>query len=163
VKYIAERFKKMTRLHPSFLRVLIKVGVAVALFCIAGYFLQGYQEGKWWTAGYVISLLIPISLAPISVWFMFVPSLIEFSDTEITIVTLLGRYTYQWSSLYCFGSGNNVYKIQFEGDRQPYQIFSGAYPKDEWAKLINLMESQYPERAKAWFSVGVRMTPKGKK
>jgi hypothetical protein len=146
----------MTRLTPNFFRVAIKVGFMIFLVCIAGYFLQGYREGKWWTADYIFSLAIPVIIMPVCVWFMFVPRLVEFSDTEITISSLLGKYTYNWSALDCYGPGNNVFKIQFSGDRQPYQILAGAYPSEEWSKLIDFLNMRFPDR-KAAYSIGVRM------
>jgi hypothetical protein len=140
----------MTRLTPSFLRVFVKVGLAVISVSALGYFLQGYREGKWWTSGYMWSLTVPIILAPVAVWFMFVPKLVEFSETEITIATLLGKYSYAWTDLDCFGPGNNVFKIQFSGDRQPYQIFAGAYSGEEWSKLTNFLNTHFPERKIAY-------------
>src|ERR1700690_2452729 len=113
------------RLIPSFARVAIRWGGTVILVSVLAYFYQGYREGKWWDASYIASLGIPITFMPVAVWFMFVPRFLEYSETEITIVTRLGKYTYSWDDLYCYGVGNGVFKIKFSGDSQPCQIYSG--------------------------------------
>jgi hypothetical protein len=146
----------MTRLTPNFFRVAIKVGFLVFFVSVLGYFFQGYNEGKWWTADYMFSLTIPAVFMIVFVWFAFVPRLMEFSETEITISTLLGKYTYNWSALDCYGPGDNVFMIKFSGDRQPYQIFAGAYPNEEWSKLIDFLNMCFPDRKMA-YSIGVRM------
>jgi hypothetical protein len=135
----------------------------IGLFTSACYFLEGYGKAGWrTTAEDMLGVSILILAAPVFVWFSFVPRLLEFSETDITISTLLGSYTYSWNSLYCYGPGRGVFKIQFEGDRQPYQIFAGAYRSDEWSTLINLMKARFPERVASGFSIGVGMSPKGK-
>jgi hypothetical protein len=123
--------------------------------------MQGFGQGKWWTLDYIYSLGIPVVLSPVIVWFMFVPRRIEYSDTQITISTLLGTQTYAWSDLYCYGTGRGVYKIQFTGDSQPYQIFAGAYSDQEWSQLVALMNTRFPDRVQSGFSIGPGMRPKG--
>jgi hypothetical protein len=96
------------------------------------------------------------------VWFMFVPKLVEFSESEITIATLLGEYSYHWDDLYSYGWGRGVFMIQFSGDRQAYQIFSGAYADQEWSKLTEFLDANYPDRKMA-YSIGGWLFPKNDK
>jgi hypothetical protein len=152
----------MTRLTPNFGRVVLRVGGMVLIVCAFGYYQQGFFQGKWWTAGYILSLAIPIVTMPLAAWFMFVPRLMEYSEDEITITTLLGKGTYSWSELYAYGPGNNVFKMQFSGDTQPFQIYAGAYPDDQWSKLRGFLKSKYPQCEAKGFSIGPWMRPKGK-
>jgi hypothetical protein len=151
----------MTRLRPSFFRVFLKVGLSILLFLVFCDLKRGFQEGKWWEADDILVVLLLMTFAPAFVWFAFVPFLMEFSDSEIKISTLLGKYTYSWDDLYCYGTGRGVYKIQFSGDRQPYQIFKGAYPKADWIKLVDFMTDRYPNRIASGFSFGPGMSPRG--
>jgi hypothetical protein len=156
-------YPAMKCLTPSFLRVAFKVGLSLGIFLIVTYLWQGYgKPNARITAENILGMVVLIGLAPVFIWFCFVPRLLAFSEKEITISTLLGKATYPWSSLYCYGRGRGVYKIQFEGDRQPYQIFSGAYRADEWLLLINFMKERFPDRVASGFSIGVGMSPKGK-
>jgi hypothetical protein len=153
----------MTRLTPSFLLVALKVGLVIMLVSLVPFFSQGHIWEQWSGWDSILPLAAPTIIAPILVWFMFVPRSLEFSETEIAIITLLGKHSYPWTELYCYGSGRGVYKIQFSGDFQPYQIFSGAYPSEEWSKLIEFMKTSFPERERASFSLGPFMRPKGDK
>jgi len=153
----------MTRLTPNFLRVFIKTGLFLLLFFGLYYFQRGYQYGVWWESDYPLAAVLLLTIAPTFMWFAFVPSLLEFSHSEITISMLLRKSTYRWDDLYCYGTGRGVYLIQFSVDRQPYQIFKGAYSKAEWSKLINFMTEQFPDRAASGFSIGPWIRPKGEK
>ena len=153
---------QMKTLNPSFIRstcvVVFWLMVTTAVF----YSWQGYFEHKWWKVDYLLSLLIPFAIAPIAVWFMFVPRLLAYSETEFGIHPLMsGQQTFPWSELKYYGRGNNVFMIQFEG-KQAFQIFAMAYPKREWSDFLAFLKTNFPER-KASGSVGPWMFKLGRK
>jgi hypothetical protein len=146
----------MIKPKPSFWRVVLRVGSAVVVFSVIGYFLQGWQEHKWWSLGYIESMSIPVVIMPVAVWFMFVPSWFQYSEEEISLRTILRQGTYAWDMLDAYGPGPNVFMLQFKGDSGAYQIFSGAYPRKEWQAFKKYLEIRFPER-KCSFSIGGRL------
>ena len=151
----------MTRLHPSFLRVLLKVGVFLGISLGFCYVASGHARSDSQTTFDDISgIAVACILFPTFIWFAFVPKVIEFSDREITLETFLGKSTYTWDSdLYCYGPGRNVFMIKFAPDRQPYQIFAGAYSGEEWKKLTDLLNARFSDRKMAYY-VGTQMFPR---
>ncbi len=130
--------------------------LAFTAFCCV---VQSHQ-GKLWSVGYTASLALPMSIMIAFVWFAFVPRRFEYSNSEITLSTLLGTSTYTWDKLYCYGPGNGVFMIKFEGDRQPYQIYGGAYAG--WSDFVQFLKTNYPECESTGFYFGTTMRPKGK-
>jgi len=145
----------MIELKPSFLRVALKVGGFIAAFSILGYLVKGWQ-GQPWSLGYLESLSIPMVVMVVVVWFAFVPRRFAYSEHEITLSPPVGTYTYDWSDLNCYGTGRGVYKLKFQQDRQPYQIYQGAYSGKDWSAFIDFLNTRFPER-KSSFSIGTRM------
>jgi hypothetical protein len=134
------------RLRPSFVRCAAWVTFVLALLAVATYFWQGYHEDHWWTRDYMLSLLIPFGIAPLIVWFLFVPSRLEFSDSEFTIqFPFRPLHTLDWSDLKYYGSGENVFMIQF-ASVGTFQIFSQAFRRGEWRMLKNFLSSTFPDR-----------------
>jgi hypothetical protein len=120
--------------------------LALALVTAFAYFWQGYRENHWWTRDYMLSLLIPFSIAPLVVWFMFVPSRLEFSDSEFTIqFPFRPLHTLNWSDLQYYGFGENVFMIQFAGVGT-FQIFPQAFRRGDWRMLKNFLGSTFPDR-----------------
>jgi hypothetical protein len=118
----------------------------LALVTAFGYFWQGYRENHWWTRDYMLSLLIPFSIAPLVVWFMFVPSRLEFSDSEFTIqFPFRPLHTLNWSDLQYYGFGENVLMIQFAGVGT-FQIFPQAFRRGEWRMLKNFLATTFPDK-----------------
>jgi hypothetical protein len=139
------------KLRPSFLRCTAWVTLALAAFAVATYFWQGYHENRWWTHGYMLSLLIPFGIAPLLVWFMFVPSRLEFSDRGFTIrFPFRPLHTLDWSDLQHYGSGPNVFMIQFAGVGT-FQIFPQAFRRSEWRILKNFLSTAFPDRKAAGY------------
>ncbi|HVF71725.1 MAG TPA: hypothetical protein VM940_08955 [Chthoniobacterales bacterium] len=133
-------------LRPSFLRSTASVTLALAALAVATYFWQGYRENHWWTHRYMLSLLIPFGIAPLMVWFMFVPARLEFSDKDFTIrFPFRPLHTLDWSDLQHYGSGPNVFMIQFAGVGT-FQIFPQAFRRSEWRMLKSFLSTTFPDR-----------------
>ena len=134
------------QLHPSFARAAASVLAVVAAFTAATYFWQGYHEHHWWTRDYIVSLLIPFTIMPLAVCIMFVPRRLEFSETHFTIQLPFRRlYTIAWVDLEHYGSGENVFMMQFS-DVGTFQIFAQAFRRSEWRMLKNFLSATFPER-----------------
>ncbi len=95
--------------------------------------------------------MFPLPIFVLATWFMFVPSELEFSSSELTVRSRMGRYqVLRWDDLRYYGRGNNVFMIEFEG-MEAVQIFSFAYPRDEWRQLTSFLEIRYPHnKASLW-------------
>jgi len=120
--------------------------MGVAAVTLIAYFWSGCFDHKWWTFDYILSLGIPFSIAPIAVWFMFVPKKLEYSETEFSIGRrFTGSCNLRWSELKYYGDGNNVFMIQFR-DRPAYQIFAAAYSRDQWKQLVQFLSDRFPEK-----------------
>jgi hypothetical protein len=134
------------QLHPSFIRAGASVLTVIVALTAATYFWQGYHEHHWWRRDYIISLLIPLTIAPLAVCFMFVPRRLEFSETHFTIQLPFRRlYMIKWEDLQYYGSGENVFMIQFSGIGT-FQIFAQAFRRSEWRMLKNFLSATFPER-----------------
>jgi hypothetical protein len=134
------------QLHSSFIRAGASVLAAIALLTGATYFWQGYHENHWWARDYLISLLIPFTIAPFAVCIMFVPRRLEFSDTHFTIQLPFRRlYTMEWEDLDYYGSGPNVFMMQFSGVGT-FQIFAQAFRRSEWRTLKTFLSTKFPDR-----------------
>jgi hypothetical protein len=84
---------------------------------------------------------------------MFVPRRIQWSATEFQIQPRFGRAkTLPWTQLYAYGSANNVFLLQFS-DVSTFQIFAGAFPRDEWRAFRSFLMTNHPDK-KAWFWLG---------
>ncbi len=118
------------------------------------YLAQGLTHGNWWTAKKICSFAILIIIVPGIVWFLFVPRLLEFSETEITITTLWRKHTYPWQELLAYNGhrGNGfwaLYQIFFDSDDTPHNIFLGAYSEEDVLKLNNFIITRFPKQAAA--------------
>ena|ERR1017187_6281138 len=142
------------RLIPSFWRASGMVLAACLAVTFATYLLQGYNGGKWWSLGYTASLLIPITFAPLFVWFAFVPKLLEVTDDTISIgFYFRGSHTFSWQELTFWGSGQAVFMMRFD-KRLTFQIFASAYPSDQWSRFIGFLFLRFPERkAHGWLAI----------
>jgi hypothetical protein len=133
------------QLHPSFFRCAVAVTSVLLVVCIIGYFRQGYLENHWWTSDYVLSLLIPLVVVPVLTWFMFVPSRLEFSDTDFTIKFLFrSLHNFVWLDLHSYGPGENVFVIQFTA--RTFQILPQAYRRTDRRMLENFLSSRFPDK-----------------
>ena len=134
------------QLHPSFARAAAPVVAVVTGLTAATYFWQGYHEHHWWRRDYIISLLIPFTIMPLAVCVMFVPRRLEFSDTHLRVQLPFRRlHTIAWADLEHYGSGENVFMIQFSGVGT-FQIFAQAFRRSEWRLLKNFLSTKFPER-----------------
>jgi hypothetical protein len=152
----------MTRLIPSFPRVAIRIGGKILAVCVLAFFSLDYPHGRGSHVSAAVFFPIPIVLFPVAIWFGFVPRVLEYSEAQITLSTLVGTCTYPWGQLFCYGWGRGVFKIQFSDGRQPYRIYSGAYAKAEWARFVEQMKTRFPEREADGFSIGPGTRPKEK-
>jgi hypothetical protein len=134
------------QLCPRFLRCAAWVTLALAVVTVVGYLWQGYRENHWWTHGYMLSLLIPFGIAPLIVWFMFVPSRLEFSDSKFIIqFPFRPLHTLNWFDLQYYGAGENVFMIRFTSVGT-FQIFPQAFRRNEWRMLKNFLVTTFPDR-----------------
>jgi hypothetical protein len=141
----------MKRLHRNFVRCAGNVLFWMFVVTLIGYFWQGYKENHWWTIDYIWSLSIPFIIAPLFIWFAFVPNDIQFSENEFAInMSWGGKHTLQWSELEFFGRGRGVFLLQFKG-MSAFQIYAKAYSKPEWNEFTSFIESRWPEcKASGW-------------
>jgi hypothetical protein len=134
------------QLHSSFVRAAALVLTVIVLLTGATYFWQGYHENHWWTRDYFVSLLVPFTIMPLAVCVMFVPRRLEFSDTHFTIqLPFRQLYTMEWENLESYGSGPNVFMIQFSGVGT-FQIFAQAFRRREWRTLKDFLCTKFPDR-----------------
>jgi hypothetical protein len=76
---------------------------------------------------------------------MFVPSWLEFSDTDFTIKFLFGSlHNFDWLDLHSYGPGENVFVIQFTA--RTFQILPQAYRRTDWRMLENFLSSRFPDK-----------------
>jgi hypothetical protein len=136
----------MKNLTPNFIRSSAWVLSALALVTLADYLWDGFHDSKWWTIGYISSLAIPFVIFPVVVWFMFVPKRMAYSDEEIVIQRwFTPGCKLPWSTLDYYGTGENVFVLQFAG-RQSFQIFASAFPRGEWRVFSAFLKKRYPEK-----------------
>lgn len=137
----------LPNLTRAFLRVLF---VCLALIPF-GAIAERYRLGYWWSPGYFASLAIPLLVMPTAVCLIFVPRHIKWSATEFEIQPRFGRVrTLPWTQLYAFGSGNNVFLIQFK-DVPTFQIFAGAFDREQWRALRAFLTTSHPDKkASLW-------------
>jgi hypothetical protein len=133
----------------------VRVAGAVALFIVLSQW-QSFRQGHWPDIRAICSFSIPIVLAPILVWLMFVPRLLEYSDEEINLRTLLRKGSYRWRMLDAYGPGRGVFMLQFTGDSGAYQIMSSAYSNEEWSTFRNFLETRFPDQRTS-FSIGGKL------
>jgi hypothetical protein len=143
-------------LIPSFTRtvagVLISLALVTALAAISEYWGTSH-----WSHGYVVSLAIPFLLVPAFVWFAFVPRRIELTENELIIFRLFGQaICIPLDELDYYMSGGEVFMIQPRGRSSAYQIFPGAFPRQNWRAFVQELETRYPER-KASYYIGATL------
>ena len=144
------------QLRPNFFRCAAWVVTAMLLLAVIPYFWQGYRENHWWTRDYMLTMFIPFIIFPLAIWFMFVPSQLEFSESKITIkFPFRPLHTLSWSDLQHYGSGPNVFMIQFVGT-VTFQIFPQAFRRKDWRMLKDFLSSTFPDK-KASGHFGDRM------
>jgi hypothetical protein len=62
-----------------------------------------------------------------------------------------GVRTLPWTQLYAYGTGENVFLLQFTGV-STFQIFAGAFPREEWRAFQSFLTTNYPDKkASFWF------------
>jgi hypothetical protein len=142
-----ENTSVMVRLRPSFTRILISIDSFLLIAIVFGYFQQGYIDGKWWTMGYICSFSIPLVVVPLLVWFIWVPRVLEYSETHIRIVTIFRQTLQPWKRLKSYGAGSGiVFVLRFKGELQGYQIMSKAYSDSDWDRFTDYLETCFPNR-----------------
>ncbi len=133
-------------LTPSFRRCAWKVAIPLSAVIVAGYFSDGYFRHHWWSASYwgTVSMSFPIMISV--VWFAFVPSHLEITESGISIRRTFGRlHSLPWEDLRYWGQGEGVFLLEFDG-LSAFQIQRDAYPTEEWAYFIDLLSSRAPQR-----------------
>jgi hypothetical protein len=144
------------RLHPSFFRTTASVLALLAALAAVTYFWEGYHHHHWWTGGYLVSLLIPFVIMPLIVCFAWVPSRLEFNDTELIIqFPLRGLRTIPWDDLEYYGWFEGVFGLQFHA-AGTFSIYTQALPRGEWRMFKNFLRATFPER-KASGYIGARL------
>lgn len=139
-------------LIPSFSRVFVRIFLIVLFLIAIGAVSDRYRTGHWWSADYFASLAIPLFLSPACIWFMFVPRHIKWSAAEFQIQPRIRRgQTLPWTQLYSYGSGNNVFLLEFTGVSR-FQIFAGAFNHDEWQNFRSFLTANYPEKKASFWA-----------
>jgi hypothetical protein len=123
-------------------RILLWVIVAIAVAAV----LDHHAKGKWWNQSYWLSLLIPVTVMPLSIWVLLVPREIEWSRDGFVIRTRVrGALAFNWGQLIGFGKGRGCFLIQFTGAPR-LAIFSGAFDRAQWKELERFLRRCYPEK-----------------
>ena len=136
----------MKYLTPSFNRFLGNYLLWIGSFAILTYLWQGYYNGDWWKIGYFESLLIPISIMMVFIWYGFVPKKLGYSDEKFEIDNFMnGKNSISWSELKYHGYGRGVYMIEFNGT-DTFQISKWAYSKNEWFEFMNFLTTHFPDK-----------------
>jgi hypothetical protein len=136
----------MKNLVPSFAKSGAKVLLLLFVFFLGAYLWDGFHDHKWWAPEYIASLAIPFTVAPIVIWFMFVPRRLAYSETEFVLENWPAtRCQLAWSQLKYYGPGEGVFMIQFEG-RQAFQILGAAFPSSDWREFVDFLSNRYPEK-----------------
>ena len=135
-------------LVPSFTRALVRVFLSTVAVAVASGFLQRWQTGQWWSFGYCLSLLIPLTIFPLVVCVAFVPRRIEWSEAEFFIQTRARTGRFAWEQLHAYSSsdrGFGVYLLQFTG-AATFQIYLGAFEPAQWGALREFLVTTYPSK-----------------
>lgn len=144
-------------LVPSFTRTVATVLVSLLMVTVLAAISEYWGTGHWWSHGYIVSLAIPFILVPAFVWFAFVPRRVELTENELTIFRLFGPVIcIPLDELEYYMSCGEVFMIQPHGRSSAYQIFPGAFPRQNWRAFIHELEARYPER-KASYYVGATL------
>jgi len=140
-------------LAPSIPRAFVRVFFQCLLVAAVAAVSERYRNGHWWSPDYIASLAIPLLLMPTLVCLMFVPRRIQWSEREFLIQSRFGApRSLPWTQLYAYGSGNNVFLLQFSGVAT-LQIFSGAFDPVQWKALQAFLATTHPDK-KALFWLG---------
>ncbi len=143
------------RIKPSFWRCTAAVVVGFVLLYVVMFAWHALRDtgpgGVGHAASAAATWLLALPLFVLAAWFMFVPSELAFSSEELVVRSRMGRYqVLRWDDLRYYGRGNNVFMIEFEG-MEAVQIFSYAYPRDQWRQLTSFLEIRYPHnKASLW-------------
>ena len=144
-----------TRLHPSFIRASASILGGLLFLTGAVYLWQGYYEQLWWSRGYMLSLLIPLSIAPLVVCMIWVPTRFEYSEKELRVqLPFRALETVNWDELEYYGWLEGVYGLQFR-DGGTLAFLPSAFPRREWRALKAFLRATFPDREASGF-VGSR-------
>jgi hypothetical protein len=133
----------------------MRVSGGVALVIMVSQW-QFFRQGHWPGIHAICSFSIPIILAPIFIWSMLVPRLLEYSDEEVNLRTFLRTGSYRWRMLDAYGSARGLFMLQFTGDSGAYLIISFAYSNEEWSTFKHFLETRFPDR-KASYGIGDKL------
>lgn len=110
------------------------------------------HTGHWWNPDFAAQIVIAPVLLPPLVYFGFVPRRVEWTNTECRIRLKLDcTRILPWTQLCAYGDGNNVFYLKFHGVTR-FQIFAGAFPRDDWKALLCFLKRNYPVRKTSWLS-----------
>jgi hypothetical protein len=118
----------------------------VFLGILCGGIKAHFTHDSTWTMGYILSFSVPLVVLPLLVWFVFVPRVLEYSDAQIRIVTIFRDTVQSWGHVKSYGSSTGIFTLRFKHEFQGYQIWSRAYPKADWNRFIDFLETRLPER-----------------
>ena len=127
-------------------------GGCLLLGC-AAYLWQGYHDGFWWPAVYVVSLIAAVALFSVLVWLAVVPVGIGISQSTFSVrFHLRAAQEIGWDELECWGyAGEGTFRLQFEG-RPTFQVALFAFPQPQRGQLIDFLARHFPQRkARLWF------------
>lgn len=138
-------------LTPCFWRFSSYIIAILIVILLIVFYYQGYVIGNRENANAALSLIIPTILLPLFIWIVFVPEKLSYSDNEITIKMRFGQLnTIGWTDLKYYGTGRGVFLLEFN-DCPTFQIFSIAFPTNQWAQFTTFLGNRFPEReAKGW-------------
>jgi hypothetical protein len=150
----------VTTLKPNYIRAFTKAFGFAFVVIVSSILIERICNGYWESASYLASLCIPLFLFPVFCCVAFVPSRIEWSETEFRIYRKFGKpATFSWSNLAAFGRGRGTFLIQFSG-QGAFQIYSGAFDRTMWRTFVDFLASNFPDK-KARFWVGTRAVKTG--
>ena len=96
--------------------------------------------------GYICSFSVPLVVVPLLTWFIWVPRVLEYSETHIRIATVFRDTLHPWKHVKSYGDSGIVFALRFKGEFQGYQIMPKAYSDSDWDRFTDYLETRFPDR-----------------
>ena len=94
----------------------------------------------------MLSLLIPLTIAPLFVCAIWVPRRFEFTETHLTVrMPFRAEETVAWDDLEYYGWFEGVYGFQFHR-AGTLTFFPSAFPRSDWRALKTFLATTFPDR-----------------
>jgi len=123
---------------------------AVMLAVTALAYFGSLNAGKPWPLEYIVSLLIPFTIASLATWYGFVPPRVRYSRDDFEFTShFFGVSTLPFAALRKWGFGRQTIFLKFARPgktQRVIQIAPAFYPKDEINALLALLRTNFAEK-----------------